>query len=203
MRGHLWIWALTLAASAGVFAACGSSGGGVATAPHESSTVPSVSSTAAAPAPSSTAPPEDINMTAAMFTNIHRLTKVRHFYVGNLLGHLADALAVANDPKGGVYPVGTIIQLVPQEAMVKRRAGWSPATHDWEMFSLTASATGTTIRSRGAAKTVNAFGLNCASCHSAAESQFDFVCETTHGCAPLPLNDAVIKQIQDADPRPK
>jgi hypothetical protein len=26
-------------------------------------------------------------------------------------------------PAGGVYPVGTIIQLVPQEAMVKRAAG--------------------------------------------------------------------------------
>jgi hypothetical protein len=201
MRGHLWIWMLTLVASAAVFAACGGSGGGVAATPHESSTVPGASSSTTAA--STTAAAQDINMTAAMFTNIHRLTKVRGFYVGNLLGHLAAALAVADNPNGGVYPVGTIIQLVPQEAMVKRRAGWSPATHDWEMFSLRASATGTTITSRGAAKTVNAFGMNCASCHEAAKPQFDFVCETTHGCAPLPLTDALIKQIQDSDPRPK
>ena len=45
----------------------------------------------------------------------------------------------ANNPDGGVYPVGTVIQLVPQEAMVKRAAGFDPATNDWEFFSLDVS----------------------------------------------------------------
>jgi hypothetical protein len=201
MRRHLWVWALVLAASAAGFAACGGSGGGYGSPPTE------VSTTAAA-APSSatsgtTGVPEDVNMTAAMFANIHRLTKVRGFYIGNVLGHLSETLAVANNPKGGVYPVGTIVQLVPQEAMVKRRHGWDASTHDWEMFALDVTAKGTTISTRGAAKTVNRFGMNCASCHSAADPRFDFVCEKDHGCQPLPIGDAVIKSIQDADPRPK
>ena len=79
-------------------------------------------------------------MQAGDFTNLHDMTKVRGFYVDNRLGHLQQALAVANSPKGGTYPVGTILQLVPQEAMVKRRKGFDPATKDWEFFFLTTDA---------------------------------------------------------------
>jgi hypothetical protein len=51
---------------------------------------------------------------------------------------------------------------------------------------------------------VNRFsGTSCAGCHSAAEPQFDFVCENDHGCAPLPVGDDVITAIQKADPRPR
>lgn len=130
------------------------------------------------------------------------MTKVRGFFIDNRLGHLDEALAVANSPTGGRYPVGTVIQLVPQEAMVKRRAGWNPSTKDWEFFFLKVSAEGTVIATRGADQVVNRFGGNCASCHSAAQPQFDFVCEHTHGCAPLPIGDSIIRVIQDADPRP-
>jgi hypothetical protein len=98
--------------------------------------------------------------------------------------------------------VGTIIQLVPQEAMVKRRAGWNPATQDWEFFSLDVGAAGTTIVTRGADDVVNRFGGNCASCHAAVDPKFDFVCENDHGCAPLPIGHDVIASIQEADPRP-
>ena len=115
----------------------------------------------------------------------------------------AAALAVARSARGGVYPVGTIIQLVPQEAMVKRAPGFSPSTNDWEFFSLDVSAKGTRILSRGGAKVLNRFGGSCASCHSAAASQFDFVCGTTHGCAPLPIGPAVIASLQKSDPRPR
>ncbi len=106
------------------------------------------------------------------------------------------------NPQGGVYPVGTIIQLVPTEAMVKRRAGYSPSTGDWEFFSLRVSPEGTKIvKSGGAVK--NFAGADCASCHSLAERKFDFVCGKDHGCAPLPLTDALIARIQRGDPRPK
>jgi hypothetical protein len=148
------------------------------------------------------APSEDLVMTGADFHNIHTMTKVRGFFVDNRLGHLAEALRVANSPNGGTYPVGTILQLVPQEAMVKRRKGFSPATHDWEFFSLQTTAAGTTILTRGGAEVVNRFGGSCASCHGAAKPQFDMVCEHTHGCAPLPIGDDVIAAIQRADPRP-
>ena len=100
---------------------------------------------AAAPRPTTTAPAEDLDMKPTDFRSLSTMTKVRGFFVDNRLGHLEEALRVANSPSGGVYPVGTIIQLVPQEAMVKRRKGWSPKTNDWEFFFLSTSATGTEI----------------------------------------------------------
>jgi hypothetical protein len=151
---------------------------------------------------SSTTSPEDFAPDPDDFRNLHTMTKVRGFYVDNRLGHLDEALAVANSPDGGEYPVGTIIQLVPQEAMVKRRDGFSPATNDWEFFFLSVSPEGTVIEVRGGDEVVNRFGGNCASCHAAADPQFDMVCEDDHGCEPLPIGDDVIFAIQEADPRP-
>ncbi len=145
---------------------------------------------------------EDFVAQASDFRNLHSMTKVRGFYIDNRLGHLKQALAVANSPRGGVYPVGTIIQLVPQEAMVKREKGFSPATRDWEFFFLSVSPSGTEIQTRGTADVVNRFGGNCASCHQGAEARFDGVCEKDHGCAPLPIGDDVFHAIQEADPRP-
>lgn len=145
----------------------------------------------------------DLDMQATDFRNILTMTKVRGFYIDNRLGRLADALRVADSPNGGRYPVGTIIQLVPTEAMVKRRPGFDPATHDWEFFSLRVSAQGTTILRRGTTGVVNQFGGECFSCHSAAQPQYDMVCEHTHGCAPLPIGDDVIRKVQLADPRPR
>ena len=146
--------------------------------------------------------PKDFVASAADFHNLATMTRVRGFFLSNPLGHLKQALKVANSPKGGVYPVGTIIQLVPQEAMVKRRKGFSRASHDWEFFSLRTTALGTTILTRGTTTVVNRFGGSCLSCHMAAAPQFDFVCEHNHGCAPLPVGDDVIAAVQRADPRP-
>ena len=67
-------------------------------------------------------------MEADDFVNINDMTAVRGYFIDNRLGHLDEALAVANDPAGGTYPVGTIIQLVPQEAMVKRARLSPPPT---------------------------------------------------------------------------
>jgi hypothetical protein len=147
-------------------------------------------------------PRQDFVAQADDFRNLHTMTHVRGFYLDNRLGHLDEALAVANSPHGGTYPVGTIIQLVPQEAMVKREKGFSPATRDWEFFFLSVSPAGTTIEKRGTADVVNRFGGNCASCHQAASARFDGVCEQTHGCAPLPVGPDVFHAIQESDPRP-
>lgn len=145
---------------------------------------------------------EDFKATSKDFTNIHDMTPVRGFFVDNKSGHLAEAVAMAKANKGGVYPVGTILQLVPQEAMVKRRPGWNAATKDWEFFFLDVTPQGTEIVTRGADQVVNRFGANCASCHQAAKPRFDFVCENSHGCDALPIDHKVIEGIQEADPRP-
>jgi hypothetical protein len=146
-------------------------------------------------------PGEDFVAKASDFRNLHTMTHVRGFYIDNRLGHLVEALEVANNPSGGRYPVGTIIQLVPQEAMVKRRHGFDPSTDDWEFFSLEVSARGTVIKVRGK-HVLNRFGMSCAGCHGAADPRFDFVCEQTHGCAPLPVGHDVFVFLQETDPRP-
>ncbi len=147
---------------------------------------------------------EDVVVGAADFKPLAEMTRVRGFFVDNVAGELDGTLAVANDPEGGTYPVGTVIQLIPQEAMVKRAPGFDPDSNDWEFFTLDVTATGTTVVSRGGSEVVNRFnGTSCAGCHSAAEPQFDFVCEHDHGCAPLPVGDDVITAIQNADPRPR
>jgi hypothetical protein len=160
-------------------------------------------STGSGTATSSRAPVEDVDMEATDFPNINTMTKVDTYFVTNLLGHEEEALAVARSPKGGKFPVGTLLQLVPQEAMVKRRPGWNRATHDWEFFFLETTPAGTKILTRGADKVVNRFGGNCASCHLAAEPQWDLVCSDDHGCEPLPIGRDVITAIQAADPRPR
>ncbi|MBT9556549.1 MAG: hypothetical protein IV100_11000 [Myxococcales bacterium] len=146
--------------------------------------------------------PDDLDMAAADFPCLKTGTKVRNFYVWNLTGRIDETLDVANAANGGTYPVGTLIQLVPTEAMVKRKAGFSPATKDWEFFALEVRDDGsTTIVARGAEETQNQFGGNCAECHGKAEPQWDFVCEGTHGCDPLPLTNDLIQIIQNSDPR--
>jgi len=176
-----------------LFVACGGGSSDPVSAPA-STTVPTTT-TAVAQLP-------DVAPTDGDFVNINTMARVGDHFVGSLNGHLAAALAVARRPTGHVYPVGTVIQLLPTEAMVKRHAGYSPSTGDWEFFQLSISSQGTVIRSSGA-KVRNFFGGDCSSCHAAAASRFDFVCEKSHGCAPLPLTDALLASIQKSDPRPK
>ena len=185
---------LAVAISSGALVACGSSSGSDGSAATNTS---ADKTTTTKPRPT-----EDYEAQAADFVNLKSMTVVRGFFVSNKLGHLDEALTIARANKGGVYPVGTIIQLVPQEAMVKRKPGWNPASKDWEFFFLDVSAKGTTIAVRGADEVENRFGGNCASCHKAAEPKFDFVCENDHGCEPLPIDHKVIESIQKADPRP-
>jgi hypothetical protein len=97
------------------------------------------------------------------------------------------------------YPIGTIMQLIPGEAMVKRRKSFNPNGNGWEFFQLGVSPAGTTIVSRGA-DAINFLDFPCKDCHAAAK-KFDFVCEKTHGCIQLPLTDEGIDAIQRNDPR--
>ena len=143
----------------------------------------------------------DLQIDAKSFRCITQMTRVRHFYVDNLRGHLDATLAAANSTKGAVYPPGSVVQLVPGEAMVKRNKGFNPTTYDWEFFELDVSKDGTQVRKRGFADVVNRFGGNCFGCHIAARPQWDLVCEVDHGCAPIPVTRAMIGALQRTDPR--
>src|SRR5262249_46587259 len=88
------------------------------------------------------------------------ITKMTPVNVDNLQGNLDATLAAANSTAGAVYPPGSVIQLIPGEAMVKRDRGFNAATHDWEFFELDVSKDGTKIRKRGTTDVVNRFGGN-------------------------------------------
>ncbi|HWN67827.1 MAG TPA: hypothetical protein VNM90_09310 [Haliangium sp.] len=145
---------------------------------------------------------EDLEMTAEDFECILDWPKVDRFRILNKLGHQEEAEAVARAADGGVYPVGTVIQLIPFEAMVKRHEGWNPATGDWEFFMLDVSADGTTIAARGGEEVKNPMvEFTCLDCHSQAEPKFDMVCNSGHGCDPLPFTPEQIEAVQQSDPR--
>ena len=131
------------------------------------------------------------------------MTPVRGFFVDNLAGNLEGTLAVAKSPTGGVYPPGSVVQLFPNEVMVKRETGFNPVTHDWEFFELDVDKNGSTIRKRGFADIKNRFGGNCFACHIQARPEWDLICEQDHGCQKLPVSRSLITAMQKTDPRCK
>lgn len=145
----------------------------------------------------------DVAISDDTFKCLTQMTRVRGFFVDNLLGNLDGTLKIASSSGGGTYPPGSVIQLVPTEVMIKHREGWNKATNDWEFFELNVSDAGSKIKVRGVTEVVNRFGGNCFSCHTKAEPKWDLICETGHGCAPIPLTSEKIAAIQQADPRCK
>jgi hypothetical protein len=151
----------------------------------------------------------DFAATAATFDCLQNpeWTQVGSSLFKNVLGHTDEMLAVARSADGGTFPVGTVIQLVPTEASVKRGKGFNAASHDWEFFALSTSSTGTTINTRGGgANVLNAFGLSCLNCHGKAQPQWDLLCGdvdggNTHGCAALPLTGPQLAGLRSSDPR--
>ncbi|MCI5132328.1 MAG: hypothetical protein D3904_12610 [Candidatus Electrothrix sp. EH2] len=142
-----------------------------------------------------------VEITDKDFVCIRDMQAVRGMYIGNLLGNIDASIAVANSKQGGVYPPGTVIQLVPGEAMVKREPGFNSVTKDWEFFLLDVSEEGSAIISRGTENVKNAFGQDCLSCHAQAEPKWDMICETDHGCAPIPVTRDMIVALQKTDKR--
>jgi hypothetical protein len=130
------------------------------------------------------------------------MTPVRHFYVDNLLGNVAQTVAVAQAGRGD-YPEGSVLQLMPNEVMIKHEKGFSPATRDWEFFFIDVSPTGSKIYKRGFAEVNNRLEMNCFACHVKAKPEFDFVCEQDHGCDPIPVTRAMFGALQRTDPRCK
>jgi len=172
-----WFIALTLCVLASL-PGCGDSGGG-----------------------SSPAEPQDFAARASDFECLKNWVKVRNIRLTNRLGHLDEAVALAENPVAGKqYPIGTIIQLFPGEAMVKRGSEYDPENHNWEYFELTISKDGSAIHKRGRDDVINMFGDQCFGCHVAAKD-FDFICEETHGCVKLPVTGAQIAALQEVDPR--
>ena len=125
------------------------------------------------------------------FKCLNQMTKVKHFYVDNLLGDLDATVAVARSETGGVYPPGSVLQLFPGEVMVKQKAGFNAATKDWEFFELEVNESGSKIRTRGFADVNNRFGKNCFACHVPARTPWDFICESGHGCEAIPIDRAM------------
>jgi hypothetical protein len=136
------------------------------------------------------------------FKCIKDMKPVRHFYVDNMLGNVAATVAVAEKGRGD-YPVGSVLQLVPNEVMIKQPKGFSPATRDWEFFFVDVSEQGSKIYKRGFAEVNNRFGGNCFACHVKARPEFDFVCEKDHGCDPVPFTREMFGALQRTDPRCK
>ena len=143
---------------------------------------------------------KQIDITESAFKCLTELAASGEFFVDNLLGDLDATLAIANSESGGKFPAGSLVTLVPNEAMVKHEEGWNPATNDWEFFLLEVSEEGTDITQRGGVEVVNAAG-SCFSCHRLARPEWDLICGQNHGCAPLPFTREQIRGVQQSDPR--
>src|SRR3984893_6991914 len=111
---------------------------------------------------------------ASEFKCITKLTSIKHFFVDNLAGNLAGTVDVAQAGKG-TYPEGTVLQLIPNEVMIKQQKGFSPGTNDWEFFALDTDKNRSKIVSRGGQDVNNFLGLSCFECHKAARAEFDLV----------------------------
>lgn len=142
-----------------------------------------------------------VNIDETSFSCIRQMTPVRHFYVDNVLGNIDATLAAANAPDGAIYPTGSVVQLVPTEVMVKREPGTFPATGDWEFFELEVDDAGSKIAKRGFVDVNNRFGGNCFACHLPAKEKWDFICESGHGCEPIPIDHKMTGALQRSDPR--
>lgn len=143
--------------------------------------------------------PDAFSMTAEDFRCITDYEAVRGFFIGNELGRLDEAIAAAEADFAVDVPPGTVIQLIPQEAMVKGLPGSSPETDDWEFFILNPTADGTVITDRGFTDISNVAGT-CWGCHVGASDR-DGVCEQTGLCADAALPRNIVDTLVASDAR--
>ena len=138
------------------------------------------------------------------FTCLRDWTKVHHMRVFHRKPKkLKKAVAIIEAGEGRRLPKGTFLQIFPNEAMVKRGGKFNKEGGGWEFFALDVGADGTTIIQRGGPEVLNQFGGgSCQTCHAAA-ADFDFLCETDHGCIKLPdfVTAELLEALQQNDPR--
>src|SRR5690349_20311481 len=100
---------------------------------------------------SATVSADDLVITEKSFGCVLELPKVRNTRIQNAdLEKLKEAIRIFRDSvPDKEYPTGTILQLIPTEAMVKHDRAAFPNTNGWEFFALKVSPDGTTIQDRG------------------------------------------------------
>jgi hypothetical protein len=127
-------------------------------------------------------------------------TKVRHTYIEHPDPEkLKEAVRIYESrAQHAEYPEGTIIRMIPQDAMVKRAKSAFPNTNGWEYFALAVTPQGTTVRARGD-EASNRLGT-CKSCHAGAATS-DSICGGGSGCTAVPLTEQQIAMLQTNDPR--
>ena len=81
---------------------------------------------------------DDIAVSEQTFSCILDWPKIRGTYIKNADPEkLQEAMRIFRDNVPDTeYPVGTILQVIPFEAMVKHQHGTFAKTHDWEFFAL-------------------------------------------------------------------
>ena len=154
-------------------------------------------------ATSPSASAQELNVSEESFGCVLDMPKVRNTRFKHADPQkLKEAMRILRDSVPDVeYPVGTILQLVPFEAMVKHPKEKFPKSNGWEFFALEVAEAGTKIIDRGDEHVLNVLlKAPCLSCHQPA-AKFDFVCEKGHGCAPLSIDDQQIADLQKADQR--
>jgi hypothetical protein len=126
-------------------------------------------------------------------------TGVRGFFLTNLHGQIDEAVAVAEAGFLSAVPAGTIVQLIPTEAMVKLAPGALPETGDWEYLLLATGRGQTTIEQRGGAEVSNPAGT-CYGCHLGALSR-DYICEDSGLCSAGNVPRSVVERLVANDTR--
>jgi len=102
---------------------------------------------------------------------------------------------------GKGFPKGTILQVFPIEAMVKRGGRFNREGGGWEYFRLSITADGKTeIVARGGPEVANPAG-SCQGCHTRVAPDHDSVCEFVIGAAGLHLTDEQVRAFQATDQR--
>src|SRR5271154_7535196 len=94
---------------------------------------------------------DDLVITEKSFGCVLDLPKVRNTRIRNPDPEkLREAIRIFKDSvPDKEYPTGTVLQLIPTEAMVKHDRAAFPNTNGWEFFALKVSAKGTEIQDRG------------------------------------------------------
>lgn len=146
---------------------------------------------------------QDITLDENTFGCITDMTRVNQMYVDNLLGNSAGTIEVAE--KGGTFPVGSALRLIPDEIMVKGKSGSHPVTGDWMFVRLDYDKDkGTQEVTTGYEEVTNFLNLTCFSCHVVAGAKHDFVCGDKEGnknCAEVPFDRPMLHALQNTDPR--